>query len=213
MSSPLARRRTSSNAVLGGLLLVLLLPATAYGHAELDTSTPAEGTTVDGPFAEPIVLTFTETLVGESGAELRDGAGLVAATATLDGDTITITPDAPLGDGDYAVEWTAIADDGHIERGTVRFTVAVPATPEPTPTPTPTPSVSPAVSAPATTTSAPSPSATPTPATTPAASPAGPDDPDTTGGAGDVLLPIVLGALLVGGLAVLLLRRRDTTTP
>jgi methionine-rich copper-binding protein CopC len=208
MSSPFPRRRTTSYAVLGGLVLALLLPATAYGHAELDTSTPAEGATVDGPFAEPIVLTFTEALAGESGAELRDSAGLVAATATLDGDTITITPDAPLGDGDYAVEWTAIADDGHIDRGTVRFTVVVPATPEPTPTPSATPAASVAASA----TPAASPTATPTPVATPAASPAGPDETDTTGGSGDVLLPIVLGALLVGGLAVLLLRRRDTTT-
>lgn len=213
MSSPLARRRSSSFAVLGGLVLVLLLPVTVFGHAELDTSTPADGAIVDGPFAGTIFMTFTEGLAGESSAKLRDSAGLVPAADDVHFDTITLMPDAPLAAGDYEVEWTAVAEDGHIERGTVRFTVVLSATPEPTPSPTPAPSATPTTSAPTTPTPAPSPSATLTPVATPAASPAGPDDPDTTGGAGDVLLPIVLGALLVGGLAFVLLRRRDSTTP
>lgn len=202
-------------AIATGLLLILLLPTAVLAHAELETSTPAADSMVDGPFADPIVMTFSEGVVGASGAKLRDSASgdEIAATSEIDGDTMTLTPDEPLAEGEYEVEWTAIADDGHIERGTILFTVVAAATPEPTASPTPTPvaSATPAASASAT----PSPAPTLSPAPTAAASPSGPDDSGATGGSSDVLLPIVLGALLVGGLAVLLFRRRDSssTTP
>ena len=211
MHPPTSRRLA---AIAAGLLLILLLPTTVLAHAELETSTPAAESMVDAPFTDPIVMTFSESVVGDSGARLRDSASgdVVAATSEVDGDTITLTPDEPLAEGEYEVEWTAIADDGHIERGTIRFTVVTAATPEPTASPTPTPvaSATPAASASAT----PPPSPTPSPAPTLAASPSG-GDPGATGGSNDVLLPIVLGALLVGGLAVLLFRRRDSssTTP
>lgn len=211
------RRHRRPAALAAGILLILLLPMAVLAHAELVGSTPAADSTVDGPFADPIVMTFSEGVVGESGAKLRDSAsaGAIDATSAIDGDTMTLTPDAPLVDGEYEVEWTAIADDGHIERGTIRFTVVTPATPEPTasPTPTPTPVASAAPTATASATPSPAPTASPAP--TPVASAGGPDGSDTSGGSGDVLLPIVLGALLVGGLAVLLFRRRDSssTTP
>jgi methionine-rich copper-binding protein CopC len=194
------RRWIRFTGLAGALLLTLLLPTAVSAHAELESSIPAEGATVAGPFAEPIVMTFSEGLVGESGADLRDSAGLVPSTDEIQGDTMTLTPDEPLTEGDYAVEWTAIADDGHIERGTIRFTVEAPATPEPTATPTAEPTASASAESSAT--------ASPTPVPSPSAAPA---DPDSSSGAGDVLVPIVLGALLIGALAVLLLRRRDTT--
>ncbi len=121
------------------LALAMIAPAVVLGHAELETSDPADGASVEGPFAGPIVITFSEDLEAESSAELRDGAGRVASTAAIDGATISLTPDAALADGEYEVRWTAAADDGHIERGSFRFTVLPAATPEPTASPTPTP--------------------------------------------------------------------------
>ncbi len=201
-------------AIAAMLLLAWSFPMTVLGHAELETSTPAADSTVDGPYADPIVITFTEGPVGDSGARLRDSASgdEIEATATIDGDTMTLTPAAPLVDGEYAVAWTAIADDGHVERGTILFTVVTPAIPEPTASPTPT--VTPTASTSASATPSASPDATPSAAPTPAAS-SSPSDPDSTSGAGDVLLPILLVALLIGGLALLLYRRRDSssTTP
>jgi hypothetical protein len=159
-------------------------------------------------------MTFTEAVVGESHADLRDGGGAVPATSVLDGDTMTLTPESALTDGDYEVQWTSIAADGDILRGTFLFTVATPASPEPTataassssPTPGPTSSSSPSPSAVA------SPSLAPSPAATPLPSPSGTGDAGDAGSSSDVILPIVLVALLIGGLALLLLRRRDSSS-
>lgn len=199
-----------SVALLAAFLLTLALPMAVLGHAELKTSDPAEGSTVEAPFAGPIVMTFTEAVASESRAELIVGAGKVAATTGVDGTTITLTPDVALTEGEYEVRWTSVADDGHIERGTIRFTVVAAATPQPSATPTPTPAPSAGESV------EPSASATTAPSTTPAASAPAPsggtDATGTTSSGGDVLLPIIAGALLVGALAVFVLRRRDSTS-
>ena len=201
-------------AIAAVLLLMVSFPMTVLGHAELETSTPAADSTVDGPYADPIVMTFTEGPVGESGARLRDSASgdVIEATTTIDGDTMTLTPASPLVDGEYEVQWTAVADDGHVERGAIRFTVVTPATPEPTASPSPTATATPTASALASATPSASAGATPSAVATPAASASGPDDADSTGGSGDVLLPILLVALLIGGLALLLFRRRDSSS-
>jgi methionine-rich copper-binding protein CopC len=185
-------------------LTIVALPMSVSAHAELDTAAPVDGSTVAGPFAGPIVLTFTEALASGSGAELIDSAGAVPVTTTVDGSTMTVTPSTVLPAGGYEVRWTSIADDGHVERGTVRFTVEIAATPEPTTSSTPA----------ASSTAAPSASPPPSPAVT-AASAAPSAGSGTSGDAssgGGVILPIVAGTLLVGALAILLIRRRDSTS-
>jgi methionine-rich copper-binding protein CopC len=194
------------------LAVAMLAPATVLGHADLDTSDPADGASVAAPFAGPITMEFTEDLAPESGAELRDGAGDVAATAVVDGATITLTPDAALADGEYEVRWTSVADDGHIERGSFLFTVLPEATPEPTASATPTPAATASPTAEATSTA----SAEGTPSAVPAASdgpvPSAAPDGGSTSSGSDVLLPILAAVAIVGGLAVFLLRRRDSSS-
>lgn len=196
------RHPARSLSLFAAVLLTLALPMAVMADAELATSDPAEGATVEAPFASPIVLTFSEDLVGESGAEVHDSAGKIVATSDVDGAIVTVTPEAALSEGEYEVRWTSIADDGHIKRGTIRFTIVAAAGPESTPTPTPTHkpteagSTAPS-SAPAT--------ATPDPA-------GGTDTSGNTSSGGDVILPIIVGALLVGALAVFVLRRRDSTS-
>ena len=194
------------------LVLAMIAPAVVLGHAELETSDPADGASVEGPFAGPIVITFSEDLEAESSADLRDGAGRVAATAGIDGATISLTPDAPLAEGEYEVRWTAAAGDGHIERGSFRFTVLAAATPEPTASPTPTPEATASPTAEATATATPdgTPSAIPASSDGPVPS-AAPDGSATSSGT-DVLLPIVAAVVIVGALAAFLLRRRDSTS-
>jgi methionine-rich copper-binding protein CopC len=196
------------------LALAMIAPAVVLGHAELETSDPADGASVEGPFAGPIVITFSEDLEAESSAELRDGAGRVASTAAIDGATISLTPDAALADGEYEVRWTAAADDGHIERGSFRFTVLPAATPEPTASPTPTPeeTASPTTEATATATATPEGSPSAIPATSDGPVPTTAPDGSATSSGSDVLLPIVAAVVIVGALAVFLLRRRDSTS-
>jgi LPXTG-motif cell wall-anchored protein len=180
-------------------LLVLAIPGVASGHAELETATPADGTTVEGT-PDVIELLFTEAVSEGSSLELRSSSDAVIATGGPDpaGTTrMTLTP-ADLAPGGYTVRWTAVADDGHVERGTVAFTVLAPApTPSPTPAPTGTPAVTPSSS----------PSASPSPTPTPAPSPSA-DPTDSTGGTTDVIIPIVAAVVLLGALGAYLLRRR-----
>ena len=106
------------------------------------------------------------------------------------------TPAAPLGSGTYTVESTAHSSDGHTERATWTFTVAVAPTPSPTPVATAAPSAAP-TAAPAT----PLPSVAPTPV--PSA------DGGSTGSGSDVLLPIIIALIVLGAGAAYLLSRRN----
>ena len=196
-------RARAAAALLAGALLVTLSPVTVVAHAELETSTPADGATVDSPFDGPIVLDFSEALADGSEADLLAPGGAAVASAVVDlaGARMTFELGAALDPGVYEVRWTGVALDGHVERGTFEFTVA-PAqpTPEPTPEPTPTPAAS-ATTAPAT-----SPPATTEPSVVPTPSPT---IDDGAAGTTDVLLPIVVALLVVGAGAVYLLTRRN----
>jgi len=184
------------------VMILAGLPATALGHAELDTSTPADGSTVDGT-PDLIELLFTEAVTEGSSLELRAADDTALATGGPDpAGTIRMTVVAPtLEPGIYTVRWTARAADGHVERGTVTFTVAEP---PPSPSPTPTPSAAPSA------TPAPTPSPPPTPEVTPSPSPTtSPAPTDPTAAGGDAIVPIVAAILLLGVLGAYLFRRRS----
>ena len=168
-------------------------------HAELVSSDPADGATVDGPFAGPIVLTYDEALASGSKADLKRSDGSKVAAATIDPadqTRLVFTLTDPLGPGAYTVAWTSIAADKDVERGTVTFTVSAPPTPSPSPSNEPTAAASPSASA--------------TPSTGPTASPAASPSPDgggATGGA-DVLLPVIAALVAIAILGFVLTRNR-----
>lgn len=196
------RRRTRLARLAFGIVLSLALPSIALAHTELETATPEAGSTVPSPFDGPILLTFSEELARGSKAELLAPAGGVVATATVDGPgaVMVFELEVPLEPGDYVIEWTGVAGDGHVERDTVAFTVAPAPTPEPSPSPTPRPEPS-ASDAPVTPSAEPAESASPPPSPTPA-------ETADASGEGDVVLPIVVGLLVVAlGGAYLLTRR------
>jgi len=197
---------SSSRRLVGvcalAILLLLALPGMAFAHAELETATPADGSTVEGT-PDEIVFLFTEAVFEGSSLELRSAADAVVATGGPDpAGTIRMAIVPPtLEPGTYTVRWTAIASDGHVERGTVTFVVTAPPTPSPTPAPTPAPSASASPTASPTST----PDATPSPTPAPSAAPT-----DPTAGSGDVLIPIVVALVLLGALGASLLRRRNS---
>ena len=204
---PLGRVRRASRTIRPIVAIVAALasfaaPAVALGHAELDSITPADKSTVATP-PSSIVAVFTEQLdPSKSSLTLVDGSGKVVAqggfvdpnqTLTLNLDPATIVP------GTYMVRWISASDeDGDIARGTTTFTVAA-APPSASATPAPSeggssgpstiPSAVPSVAA------SPTPSASATP-TTPTSS--------TT----DAVIPIVVALIVLAAIGAWLLRGR-----
>jgi methionine-rich copper-binding protein CopC len=165
-------------------LFVLAAPASA--HAELESSSPAEGAQLATAPLE-IKLTFNEPVRLQSDpfkVEGRDGTSWKLGTASAAGPVVTV-PVTPAGPAQaYTVTYNLIAQDGDNMTGTLHFTLTAP------------------VSAATTSSSAPSSSApeipgTPTPTSVPDVAEVG------------VSVPAwawVLGALIVLAAAVVVLR-------
>lgn len=191
--------------------LVLIAPASVAAHAELESTTPDEGSTVEGTPPE-IIAVFSEALLADgSGISLRDSAGDRVARGDVDPDDaerLIIDEIPELASGEYEVQWQARTDDGHIERDTWSFTVVAAPTPSPTAPPIPSEAVTPSASATA------SPSAT-VPSSAPPSAVANPSDQpgsDTSGASGgDVLLPIIVAVVIVAIGGAWLLTRRGRT--
>ena len=199
--------RRASALILAVSFAVLALPGLALAHAELKTASPADKSTATTP-VEVVSGIFTEPMKADgSSLTVKDAAGATVAKGTIDpadDKRMIATPVSPLDSGAYTVAWTAVATDGHVERGKWTFTVAIAPTPAPTPVPTAAPTVAPSTppsSAPTPAPVTPAPSIAPTPA--PSA------DGGTTGSAGDVLLPIIVALIVLGAGAAWLLTRRN----
>jgi methionine-rich copper-binding protein CopC len=190
-------------ALVAALLLGLVAAGPALGHAELEQSMPEDGEILAAP-PTFVTLAFTEGLNAEKSSFLLLRAGgeeIATGSASADGETTMSATDLQLEPGDYVIRWTAVAEDGHVERGRLTFTVEAP-TPSPSPTPAPTDASESLLPSPS-----PSPVATPT--ATPVPSPSADTTPVASGGT-DVLLPIVAALAIVGIVAYLVLRRGRT---
>ncbi|GIW20460.1 MAG: hypothetical protein KatS3mg065_0756 [Chloroflexota bacterium] len=205
-------------------IVFFLVAAPVLAHAELVESTPADGAAVPPP-AE-VVAVFSEALVADrSSLEVRDAAGAVVARGGLDPadpKRLTMRAELPaLEPGTYTVRWTAVAEDGHVERGTFGFQVveapspspssslSPPSSPPPSPSlppPSPSPTAAPPVEP------SPSPTAEGSPSTAPRPTPSS-EPPASPGGSGGdtlaVVLPIVVGLGVVAVAAGWLVRRRS----
>lgn len=105
----------------------VLLGAPAQAHAKLLSSSPADGATV-GPRLHAIVLTFDDVVQLVPRSMVVTGAGgapLTARPPQLTSPRVMQLrmPDR-LAPGPYFVAWRILADDGHIESGTLSFTVS-----------------------------------------------------------------------------------------
>ena len=194
-------------------MLALLVAVPALAHADLVSSTPEDGSVLAVP-PTAVELAFSEGLdAGKSSFRLIGPDGDVGTgTASRDGSSTMSLADLVLAPGAYRIKWTAAAEDGHVERGSLGFTVSAPteepATPSPVPTTapttvaTPTPTAAPATETPATM----APSANPV-TDTPAGSPATVEGEPAAASGTDVLIPIVAGLVLVAVVGGFVLRR------
>ncbi len=150
--------RRAAALLLAASLAVVALPGIATAHAELKTASPADKSTVTAPVTVVSGI-YTEAMTPDgSSIVVKDASGATVAKGTVDPantSRMVATPATPLGTGTYAVAWTSVALDGHVERGTWTFKVAVAPTPSPTPVPTVAPSAAPSGTPAASATTAP----------------------------------------------------------
>ena len=107
-------------------ILCLLLPSTAFAHANLVASNPAADAVVAAP--RTVKLTFSERIAPDSSGlqlSMEDGMAVsAAASLSDDGKTLTARPTSPFMAGKWTLSWHALsADDGHKTQGSYNFTI------------------------------------------------------------------------------------------
>lgn len=109
--------------------VAVTLAGAAQAHPKLVSSSPAPNATVAKPahlelhFSEKLVAAFSKadlTMAMPGTAAMK-----MASTSALapDGQTLIITPKAPLSSGRYSVAWHVVSTDTHKVAGTYAFAV------------------------------------------------------------------------------------------
>jgi methionine-rich copper-binding protein CopC len=117
------------NSISAVALVVASLSAgAAFAHADLQSAEPAaESAATTSP--RQIRLTFSEAVIPKfSGVELKDQAGKLIATGKAAADpanrNVLVVPiSEQLPPGNYKVEWHAVSEDTHREKGAYSFSV------------------------------------------------------------------------------------------
>lgn len=112
-------------AILAFVGLALALPASAWGHATLVRTIPANGAVVSKAPTE-IRVVFDDAVrtgpgieaIRNSGGSVLEGRPSIAAERTL-----VIPLKHGLADGDYSARWSIVSDDGHLETGVIAFAI------------------------------------------------------------------------------------------
>ncbi|MFF2480490.1 copper resistance protein CopC [Paenibacillus sp. NPDC058071] len=107
------------------LAALLLLPSVALAHSKLESSEPADGSTLSVS-PERIEMTFNTHIEKLSNFKVLNDAGEAMATgkAEVDDRTMSGSIDAPLPNGSYTVKWTIIGADSHSVSGEYAFHMA-----------------------------------------------------------------------------------------
>ncbi len=103
-------------------LLLLLVTSAVYGHAQLVSSDPEPGTTLD--FPPPLIkLEFDEPLGDIVQVQLIEPSFLRhQLEVTVDGNNVTAAMPA-VGGGEYTVQYDVSSADGHPVSGNYKFAV------------------------------------------------------------------------------------------
>ncbi len=109
------------------LLVAALVSASAFAHAKLQASTPANASTVTSAPTE-LRLQYNEAVEAPlCSVKITGPNDAAVATDKVVGDKDdpkTLVLALPkLGAGDYRAEWSAAGHDGHRTKGEIRFTV------------------------------------------------------------------------------------------
>jgi copper transport protein len=127
-ASPFARVASFLAALRVRALLVvslcaLVLPVSAWAHASLIRTVPADGSVLATPPAAVRVMFDDEVRVGSGIKAVRNGGGSVLAgkARVVGGQTLVVPLRTGLSDGDYTVLWRVVSDDGHTIAGVTTF--------------------------------------------------------------------------------------------
>lgn len=136
------RRSRLAPLVLAAVLVSL--PAAAAAHAELVSSSPADGGTLTTP-PDEVVLTFDDELdPDKSSFTVTDAGGDEVGSGEVDlnvADRNVLRGSVDVSErGAYTVRYVAAAADGHVTEGTITFTYGSNAAPN-TALPLPGPSL------------------------------------------------------------------------
>lgn len=112
-------------------LVVLALPAQAFGHASIQASSPSSRERLDRPPREVTVRFDQSVKVFPYGIRVYDVKGHQRAYGwrTLDQGRVISARVRPLEKGPYTVRWQALSADGHAVSGVFTFGVGVAAPP------------------------------------------------------------------------------------
>ena len=195
-------------ALAVGLLALVTLGAsitsvsTAHAHSELISSDPADGASLDAPpqivsftFNEPLLPDFVRFIATDPSGQTAD-----VPVASVEGPTATIDWPADAPAGEWAVNYRVVSQDGHPIEGGITFAYAA-ASPSPAPSSSSAAPTSPSPTTATPTSAAPTPEQ-PSPTTSPAA------DTGEGGSSGLLIASLVVGAIVVIGVAVALVARR-----
>lgn len=106
------------------IVFLFIAPSFAYGHTELEESTPEEGAAVEEP-VEEIELLFGTEIEEQSTVKLTGGSGEeIPVSVSIEGSRLTAIPDEPLAMGEYEAAWIVVGADGHPVEGILSFEVS-----------------------------------------------------------------------------------------
>lgn len=113
------------------LIIFFLFSNTGFAHTGLESSDPAEGSVLEEQISD-MTLTFETPIEDASRFELQyqNGAIIPIDEMKVDRDRMTGTITEPLENGNYAINWNIIGEDGHPMSGTISFTMEAPSAEE-----------------------------------------------------------------------------------
>ena len=112
-------------AIALGLMLSIFSVTPGLSHSKMSSSVPSEGQTIQ-PGLSKVTLGFSKsvrvmvvkvrntTTATDAKSEMKPARSFATSYA------FSV---APLKPGAYSVFWTAVAKDGHVMKGTLKFTV------------------------------------------------------------------------------------------
>lgn len=115
-------------ATLAACVALLLGAAPAFAHTRLESSDPADKSSVDTA-PESVSLTFNEDISAEFASMSvvgPDGTNYATGSVSASGGQVS-TAVSPLGPaGAYEIGYRVVSDDGHPVQGKVTFTLTTP---------------------------------------------------------------------------------------